>query len=246
MEAADLGYLSFPSADSQRVLALYQSADSGRVGPVGDTRPMDGKLLPVLGAVLEHAGGAPSFVRQLDDSKIPQWSAVVSPSSFARATDGSLYGSTITARNGVQGRPAPDGLLPFRVGAAPAPVTPPVPVSVRVPQQPTLDLGFDVASQRWGGTLGGIHINSANIVLQEVAYEPLVLPHTNNQTEGDPVLLGDGRATVLVGPARSPATWNRRGKATLTSFVGTDGVPTRLAPGPTWVLLIPVGTILSG
>ena len=81
---ADLVYVSFPSAGRQRALALFQSSDGGPVGPVGDVRPLDTKLLLAISAVLEHSGGTSGFLKQVARADLPSWSSVVQPSSFRR------------------------------------------------------------------------------------------------------------------------------------------------------------------
>lgn len=241
VERADLVYLAFPAADRQRALALFQSQDASRVGPVHDTRPMDSNLLIVLGAVLTHEGGAPWFVRRVDKSKLPQWSAVVRPSSFERdPSTGALYVSTMVARTAPGARRVPQGLLAFR---PPAKVTrPPRPVRVAVPGQPELRLTFDVARGTWTGTVGSFSVRASNVLVQQVTYERLPLPGAGGHTEGHPTVFGTGRATVLTGGQVTAASWHRSGRAALTSFVAANGVPVRLLPGPTWVLLVPAGT----
>ena len=253
LRAADLAYVAFPGPERQRVVALYQSRGADAVGPVAQTRPMDGKVVGVLDAVLQYAGGPASFVRQLQQAEITEWSSLVHSAGFTRDAAGALYASPVSARAAEGARAARAGVLPFARteppddGPAEVEVEVEVEVDVEVPSQPSLTLRYDAAKQVWDGTIGDVDVSATNVVLQEVEYEPLVLPKTGGATERDPVLLSaSGKATVLRPSGAVSGTWNRRGRTTLTSYVGGDGVPVRLAPGTTRVLLVPEGTGISG
>lgn len=240
LDRADLVYVTFPLPGRQRAVALFQSQDADRVGPVDDTRPIDNKLMVVVGGVLEHAGGTKGFVSRTDSAEVPQWSAVVHPSAFSRDSAGQLFGSTAAARAATGAKPAIAGLVAFREGPDAA-APPPAPVSVAVPGQPSLGLTYDAATTTWSGLLGTLPVRAANVVVQQVTYNRLDLPNTT-ATEGDPDVFGAGPAFVLTAGRLLDATWNRASRTTLTSYVGADGVPVRLAPGVTVVLLVPSGT----
>lgn len=237
LDRADYLYVSFPNPGRQRVLALFQSQNVDRVGPVADTRPMDSKVLVAVGGVLAHGGGSPGQVTRTDKSEVPQFSAVVQPQAFRREADGTLYGSTSIAR-AAGGSPAIEGLVPF--DSAPAPQEAAGPVTVTVPGQPPLVLSFDQTAAVWTGSLGAIPVRATNVILQQVDYN--VLEMSRAASERDPVVVGDGSALVLRGAEAIEGTWNRPGRRSLTSYVGADGVPVRLLPGVTFVLLTPTGT----
>ncbi len=239
LERADLQYVTFPVPGRQRTVAVFQSQDADRVGPVDDTRPVDNKIMVVLGGVLEHGGGTAGFVSRTDNADVPQWSAVVHPSDFARDAAGNLFGSTAVARAEPGTKPAREGLVAFRTPEAAG--APPGPVGVGVSGQPGLTLSYDPAAGTWNGSMGLLPVHATNVIVQQVAYARLDLPHTQ-ATEGDPTVLGTGAALVLSGSRLVDATWNRVSRTTLNSYVGTDGTPVRLAPGSTVVLLVPTGT----
>lgn len=241
--AADVVYLTFPAGGRQRGLALFQSRDDDRVGPVADTRPLDSKLLRALGAVLEHSGGTSGFVKQVDRADLPEWSSLVHPSSFARDPAGTLFGSTAAARGADGVQPARPGL--FAYAPAPAATAAPPPVRVQVPGQDLTTLTWDAATSTWRGAAGGWPVMATNIVVQQVTYPPLVLPKTGGRTEGNPDPDGQGPATLLSGTRVDQGTWNRPGGGTSTKYVQQDGTPARLVPGSTWVLLVPPGTTVQ-
>ena len=182
---ADLAYVAFPGPDRQRVVALYQSRDPGQVGPVAQTRPMDGKLVGVFGAVLQYRGGAASFVRQLARTEVVEWSSLTHSDGFTGDASGSLFASPDAARAAPGAAPATPGLLAF-TRTEPAPATEEREVQVTVPSQPSLTLRYDPDDRRWEGAMGDLPLAATNVVLQEVEYEPLVLPQTGGATEARP------------------------------------------------------------
>lgn len=242
---ADLVYVAFPTAGRQRALALFQSRDAARVGPIGDVRPLDTKLLRAISAVLEHSGGTSGFIKQVARADLPEWSSIVQPSSFSRdPATGAVFGSTTAARAATGVQPARPGLLAFSApGTAPATAaTPPPAVQVAVAGQPAASLSYDAASGTWRGSVGGFAVAASNVLVQQVTYDTLVLPKTGGRTEGNPDPDGQGAATLLSGPTVDTGSWNRPGGGTSTKYVRADGTPLRLLPGTTWVLLVPTGT----
>ena len=245
LEEADLAYVAFPGPDRQRVVGLYHSRVPERVGPVAQTRPMDGKLVGVFDAVLQYGGGPASFVRQLDTAGVTEWSSLTQSAGFTRDAAGLLYAEPSEARAAAGASPATAGVLAFSRADAGAEGQERE-MRVTVPGQPALTLRYDGDDRRWAGVMGGLVLEATNVVLQEVAYEQLVLPKTGGAVERDPVLVGTGGdMTALVGEVVVRGSWNRRGRATLTSYVGADAVPVRLAPGTTRVLLVPEGSTVD-
>jgi hypothetical protein len=56
------------------------------------------------------------------------------------------------------------------------------------------------------------------------------------------VLTGSGEALVLIGGSAVPATWSKPGVGDRLVLTGADGAPVVLAPGTTWVELVPNGS----
>jgi hypothetical protein len=55
-------------------------------------------------------------------------------------------------------------------------------------------------------------------------------------------LIGSGPALVAVGGTAVTATWSKASLADPVVLTGPDGAVVRLAPGSTWVELMPTGT----
>lgn len=56
------------------------------------------------------------------------------------------------------------------------------------------------------------------------------------------VTIGSGRAAVLHGGTSYAGTWKRAGQGSITSWDASGGGALTLAPGRTWVILVPAGT----
>ena len=240
LDRADVVYVSFPAADRQRSVALFHSRDSDAVGPVAAVRPLDPGLLRVVRSVLVHAGGTSGFLKQVASAGLPEWSTLAQPSSFERDDTGAAYVATQDARDAEGATPAPLGLLPF----APEPATGDAPDEVRlsIPGQETAELAWDADGGAWRGTVGDLRLAAANVLVQEVATQELVIPKTGGTTERSPDLEDEGRATLLIGPQVQDGSWNRPGRGASLKYVLEDGTPARLSPGTTWVLLVPRDT----
>lgn len=244
LDKADVVYVHFPTAGRQRAVALFQSSDSGEVGPVTQTRPVDGKLVLVPRAVLMHSGGAPGFVKQLVNAKIPQWSTLVQPSSYRYdSAAAAWYGSSASGRKASGAADARAGLFSFQ--ATPESAGKAKPVRVDVPGQPAVTLAYDAKTRTWSGTLGGLRIRATNVVLQRTKHEDVTLPRTGGQTEDSPEVYGNGSSTVLSGSRVLSGTWNRPGRSKIANYVDAKSTPIRMYPGRTWVLLVPAGTTVD-
>ena len=55
-------------------------------------------------------------------------------------------------------------------------------------------------------------------------------------------LVGSGHAVVATGGKTVQATWSKASTAAVLTLRGSDGAPIRLAPGSTWVELVPNGS----
>ncbi len=243
LNLADLVYVTFPNSSSARALALFQSAASGTVGPVTQTRPVDTKLLPVTEAGMAYSGGPSGYIKRLQALGIPQLTRVVSPSSFGGSSS-DLSISLATAR-GMSGlKPPRRGLVSIQ---ADAPVrTTARTVTISVPGRSAAHLTWSPSLKLWRGSLYGLPVSARNVVVQLTAYPLAVVPHSGRVEETNPTVFGSGAAVSMPAGQVLPGSWNRTRAAAVTGYVDAHKQAVAFAPGSTWVILAPTGTKVTG
>jgi len=116
-------------------------------------------------------------------------------------------------------------------------------------ERTTTGWAYDDASGRWlrftDGTPhvldGGARLSFANIVIQFCRYQTTGVIDSSGSDSPEAVVLGDGEAWVLSGPALAKGRWAKPDAPAITRYVDGAGGPLLLQPGPTWVMLAPVG-----
>jgi hypothetical protein len=88
----------------------------------------------------------------------------------------------------------------------------------------------------------GERVRAANVIVRTTPYRDsgvrdsvgAVVPEAETVGEGDVLLLSGGQA--------QPGRWHQPSEDAPTTYTATDGTPLRLAPGPTWVEVLPPDT----
>ncbi|MDQ6615217.1 MAG: DUF3048 domain-containing protein [Actinomycetota bacterium] len=262
LDAADVVFEEMVESQLTRLIAVFQSTDATRIGPVRSTRTTDIDVVSALNHPLYgYSGGNTNFVAQLRASQVVDVGADARAGAYfvsgPHAQPHNLYTST--------------GAL---FGLAPAGSKPPVPMFIyRAAGQAAsgagvvpashADLNFgmawaiwdwDGASQTWKrGQNGspdvlqsGPQIAASNVIIQVIPYT------TDGYASGEGIYppppipkgqaVGSGNAVVLTGGMRILAHWSKVAPTAVTQFTDATGQPIQLTPGRTWIELAPVGT----
>jgi hypothetical protein len=230
-------------SSSPRYLALFQSRDSDTVGPVTQTRPVDAQLLAGGHPAIAYTGGPKGFVTQLHRAGVLDLGYPTQPAAY-RTSGAGLYVSTATlfglARSAAPASPrlthAAEG-EPFATkGAAKA-----ARLSVTIPGAAPQQWSYLPASKSW--QRADLAVPVTNLVFQEVEYRQIeVQKGSGVLVPSARVATGSGRSTVASGPVVVVGQWIRKGLKQVTNFLDAADVPLRLAPGSTWVVLLPRGS----
>lgn len=230
-----------------RYLALFQSRDSDTVGPVVPARPVDAQLLSGAGrAAVAHTGGPQGFLTQLDKAGAIDLSSPTQPDAY-RDSGGALYTATPALFKLATGATPAVPRLAF--GAAGQPLAgkglvKAGRVTVTIPGAATQDWSYVPASKTW--QRADLRLPVTNLVFQTVEYRELEVQRGSGVlVPGARVATGSGRSTVVSGPAAVPGQWVRKGIKQVTNFLDGASVPVRLAPGATWVVLLPPGSAVT-
>ncbi len=241
VSAADIVFEDLPVAGRSRAVALLQSADA-RVGPVGQTEPVDGDLLELAHPVFAYSGGPGNFVRQLG-GPVVDVSALRRPDLYT-GTGSSQQIDTAGARRVSAGtRPPP--LFSYRDAGAPAVSDgkPAARVSVVVPGHRARTWTWDPAARKW--TDAERAVSATNVLLLTVDYKTVPVGRTG-QVIASAKVSGQGAAWVLGSGDATPGNWFHPGPLTAFNMTSTPGkLPIRLLAGSTWVVLLPAGATVA-
>jgi hypothetical protein len=235
-----------------RFIAIYQCRGSDRVGPVRSGRLTDPDYLRQLGTAVFGYSGAVQAVRdRVAAAGFVDVSFDAVPESYTRDESRSAPHDvfTTTAALWRAGRPSSE---------------PPEPVFAysdawegKARRAPSVHLPFSSASDvywTWGRRQGawlrahgdvphtledGSQVSATNVVIQVVEVSASSIVDAAGNASPDVELTGSGRAYVLRDGRVVVGRWERPSLKDLTTFVAKDGTEITLAPGRTWVELLP-------
>ncbi|MHB8682597.1 MAG: DUF3048 domain-containing protein, partial [Acidimicrobiales bacterium] len=233
-----------------RLVAVFQCKSASLVGPVRSARAVDAQIVDELSHPLfVHVGGIDpvlSLVNSADDTNVDlgyYGSLVQNPPG--KVAPYSTYFSTDDVWRLKPSDTTPPAPL-FTYSTNPPPGTPVS--SIDIPFSQSANASWNWSGGHWrlsyGGapaTSDGNQIAAANVVVEtvQVSYGPWA----ENEAGGLEVrsrLTGTGQLLVLRNGEEIAGTWQRSSLSSVTTLVATDGTIIPLAPGPTWVEIVPV------
>lgn len=244
---------------TRRYIAVFQSRQAGRIGPITSTRPTDGMALSVLHPLFGYDGGTTGFVQLLRQSKVIDFSSAGHHALYRNGAGGPTTSTEAFWAAARRGTSAPPALYQYRGGGpdglrqlATVGVRRVSQVRVTMPGGGTQTWQFDAKTDRWNQAGGGPRVAVSNLIIQIVKYKQVYLSRRYGITAGSARVIGTGHALVVTGIAGTSATgraglaawgsWRKSGLATLTDYLDDQDLPMSLQPGPTWVILAPKGT----
>jgi DUF3048 family protein len=87
----------------------------------------------------------------------------------------------------------------------------------------------------------GRRVGPANVIFQFVKYRDTGLVDSSGAEVPEAQVVGEGDAWVLTGGYLVPAHWSKPSAEVVTRYTDASGADVRLAPGQTWVELVPPG-----
>jgi hypothetical protein len=262
VDAADLVYEEMVESQLTRLIAVYQSADAPRIGPVRSVRTTDLDIAAALNYPLfGYSGGNTGFVAQLRASPVVDVGAETYKGAYFNSGPHETPHSLYTTSASLYGLARANSRPPAPQFVYRAAGTPATGAGVAPATHVDVDFGdtvaawdWDPASQRYQRSQdgsadvlqSGVRIGTANVIVQQITYV------TDGYATGegiDPpppipkgITVGSGTAVVLTGGSVIHARWSKSSPTSVTEFTDAAGQPIHLAPGPTWVELAPVGT----
>ncbi|MBM7829784.1 hypothetical protein JOE59_000489 [Agromyces cerinus] len=233
-----------------RYVAIWHSDVPDEVGPVRSIRPMDPDIASPFGGIIAYSGGQDQFVAMMMATPLVNLVFDYDETGlFFRADerpgphDVILESAEAVSRNAALAPPP----VQFAYGTADplaAPALAAVPTS-------RVDLVFsegrfpswewDAAASVWlrsqegspDTEASGERVRATNVVTVRVAIDWRYgeVPKT--------VMIGSGEAWVSAGGRTAHGTWTKDASESPIILTADDGSPLRLAPGNTWVELVP-------
>jgi hypothetical protein len=252
LDRADVVYEEPVEGGITRFIVVFHCHDAGRVGPVRSGRTTDPKVLVQFGSpVMGYAGGQAPVVRAIDRAGMIDMNYNIAISAYirddSRAAPHNLYTSTRAlwkAAKAKEGAPAPVFAYdPELAGPSRKART------VHLPFSSYSDVFWkwsrtQAAWLRSHGTVphlleDGSQVQAANVVVMQVQVRsgPIVDAAGNHSPEVE--LTGSGKAYVFRDGRMIVGRWERPTLKDVTTFVTKAGAEIALAPGVTWVELLP-------
>ena len=252
LDRADVVYEEPVEGGITRFIVVYQCHDAARVGPVRSGRTTDPKVLVQFGRpVMGYAGGQAPVVRAIDRAGLIDENYNIAISAYTRddtrPAPHNLYTSTRSlwkAAKATEGAPHPVFSYDPEVAGPSRKAR-----TVHLPFSSYSDVYWtwsrrERAWLRSHGTVphvleDGTQVRAANVVVMQVQVRtgPIVDAAGNHSPEVE--LTGSGKAYVFRDGRMIVGRWERANLKDVTTFVTKAGTEIALAPGVTWVELLP-------
>jgi Protein of unknown function (DUF3048) N-terminal domain/Protein of unknown function (DUF3048) C-terminal domain len=260
LNAADLVWEEVVEGGITRFVAVYHSNLPPEIGPVRSVRPMDPAIAAPLHGLLAFSGGVQTYITAAKDAGLQVLSESSGADGFHRTQNRraphNVYAvpQTLVAQADAAHQASPGAQFdhPADGGQATAITAgqPTTTLALKMSGVSHPQWTWSAAEGRWlraeGSTpaveAGGRRIGATNVVVLRVD----VVTTQARDPAGNPVpetiLTGRGEALVASGGHAVAATWSKPGIGDRVTLTGADGTPVTLAPGTTWVELVPNGT----
>lgn len=258
LQNADVVYEELVEGGLTRFMALYQCSSSPRVGPVRSARTTDPGLLLQFGprSILTYSGAQRAVVNDIGRTTLISYDETTGGDAFTRDDrrvmphDLFLNTAKLWARAGDAATKAGPPRRIFTFSADPPPGGRRV-SGVRLPFSTS-----NVAVWAWTPSRGvwtreldgspmtlesGRAITAVNLVVQQVVVTASNLVDTLGNPSPEVTLKGNGKAWVLRDGRAIPGRWIRSVMGAVTKFKTKGGEVIPLAPGNTWIELLPKG-----
>lgn len=249
LERADLVFEELVEGGLTRYAAVWHSEVPDEVGPVRSIRPMDPDILTPLGGIVAYSGGQPQFVAAMQQTGLVNVIFGQDDTGlFYRADDRSApHNLVLNAAEVVRVHAdvaAPERQFDYADGPAASTA-----VSAGAPST-GLEIRFSAASARtwtWDAATALYQRGQDGAPDLDAAGDPLtagnvvVLRVDVDRTADVPrtIVTGSGEGSVSTGGSAVAVSWEKAAPADPIRLTDGAGEVVRLAPGATWIELVP-------
>ena len=253
LNQADVVFEEVTEGGITRYVAIYQSNIPETSGPVRSLRPMDADIAGSFGGVIAFSGYGNPAVYDLAVAAGLQTAMENNPAMFRNDYNVAPYNLMVNMTD-LAGQfsslpvPAQQWAYSSGVSTSTAAVdgAPASGITTVMSNSSSASWTYDPASEKylrnqWGGAdvdITGAQFAATNVIAMRVNVENFVnLPRT--------IMVASGEAWIFTGGKHVHGTWSKESTNAPIKFVGDNGVTVRLAPGNTWIALVPVQSYVS-
>lgn len=258
LDQADVVWETIVEFDVSRFVAVFQSQVPEEIGPVRSVRPMDMPIAKPLGGLFAYSGAQAPILALARNSGLQNFSFDDGDEAFYRSKSRSAPHDVYLNPSSLWSRAEPGRVAPppqfafartFERASAVALGTPAQTLTYRLSSAAKPVWTWDGGQGRWlrfeGSTPAtvatGAQISAVNVVTVVADHPPSGFRAQNNASVPTYNLVGSGEGTLATGGKTVPVTWSKSAEEAPLVLALADGSPATLAPGNTWVELVPRG-----
>jgi hypothetical protein len=251
LERTDLLFEELVEGGLTRYVAVWQSDIPDLLGPVRSIRPMDPNIISPLGGIVCYSGGQERFVALM--RKTPVYNAIHGQSDtastfFRTPTKKAPHNVLVKAKELLAQHasiPAPAQQFAFALdlpsSTAAKDGKPTAVINYKFSTIMSGSWTWDAAAKAFLRAQAGVADNdSAGAQLKATNVVVMRVPVSNDQNVPRTEMLGGGEAWVSSGASTVHARWEKASATDPIRLVDDSGVTIRLAPGNSWIELVPL------
>ena len=262
LNKTDIVFVEMVEGGLTRLVATWHSQPVDKVGPVRSVRAMDADIAAPYGGVFCYSGGVPQFIALLQQTEMyladETSQQSVKPNSFSRTTDKPAPHNVVVDMGLLQSQQkdlgAPNPMFAY---AAFLPENQSYEPSTASSGASTKDVTvkYPGATSFWKGDGEGNllrdqdnkphedgaskdQIKAKNVVVLEVEIDSSNIDAKNGVVPRT-IIISGGRAWVFEDGRHVEGTWSKASQTAPIVLLDSTGAPLKLAPGNTWVELMP-------
>jgi len=257
LEQADIVWEEVVEGGVTRLVAVFQSEVPGDVGPIRSVRPMDPAIVAPMHGLIAFSGGQAGFVNALKAAGVQTLSNDAGNAGFRRtknhAAPHNVYGTPAVfwSQASADRTSPPPAQFPYarhaELATAAVAGTPASSVQIRMSGYSQPGWTWDAPSATWlrleAGTAAtsasGARLAATNVITLRVVLVDSGTRDPAGSVVPETKLTGTGEALVATGGKALPATWTKTATDTPLVLTAADGQVIKLAPGKTWIELVP-------
>ncbi|HLR55498.1 MAG TPA: DUF3048 domain-containing protein [Actinomycetales bacterium] len=259
LDAADVVWETIIDFDVSRLIAVYHSQLPEEIGPIRSVRPVDPDVVSAFGGVLAFSGGQQGVLNLIHSSASQPLSHDAASGGFYRVkwrrAPHNVYGSLEAFLSQVDSdhdAPPQEQFLFAHEDEEPTAVADgdkieTLTFNLSSMSQPSWT--WDANAKAWLRSEGqSQHLDRDENPLQSVNVVAVTAPHIpsgfsaqNNAAVPTYDLVGEGDVVVATGGKVLEGTWKKEDPDSPLELLTADGDEVLLAPGNTWVELVPQG-----